>query len=81
MNDQEVAGLRCRTVLAQLSDYMGGGMSAAERSQLEAHVVGCRRCEQFGGVFGRVVRQLRLHLDEPVPTEVEARLRARLEQG
>lgn len=78
--DRTVAGIRCREVLARLSDYLDGDLSPAEAARLEAHIRGCDWCERFGGRMGRVVGALRTALDPPleVPEPVAARLTARL---
>ncbi len=81
--ERELAGLRCVEVLAALSDYLDGGLSEAEVQQLTAHVAECQWCERFGGSFGEAVRALRATLaePEPLPSDVTARLKARLAQG
>lgn len=78
--EREVAGLRCVEVLAALSDYLDGTLSEADVGRMTAHVAGCHWCERFGGSFGAAVRALRATLadPEPLPEDVEARLRARL---
>jgi anti-sigma factor RsiW len=75
-----VSGLRCSEVLADLSEYFDGGLSAERREQLEAHVRGCTVCERFGGRFSEAVTALRRHLAAPVALEEDAarRLRERL---
>ena len=78
--ERMVAGLRCREVLADLSEYLDGGLPAARREQLESHVRGCVYCEQFGGRFSRAVEMLRRHLTTAAPVDpaVRQRLRERL---
>lgn len=78
--EREVAGLRCGQVLAGLTEYLAGGLDAATRTQVEAHVRGCRLCEEFGGEFGRSVRAIRTTVAEPSP-DVLSRLEARLSRG
>lgn len=60
--DREVAGLRCREVLAVLSEYLDGELPRDRRARVEAHVRRCERCERFGGAFGAVVGALRREL-------------------
>ncbi|MBS1153400.1 MAG: hypothetical protein H6Q89_5098 [Myxococcaceae bacterium] len=60
--EKNVAGLQCSQVLAQLSDYLDGRLSQAERQALEAHVGGCDVCERFGGAFAATVAGLKRHL-------------------
>jgi anti-sigma factor RsiW len=78
--DREVAGVRCRDVLADLSAYADGELPPARAAQLEAHVRGCDWCERFGGRFGGVMKAFRDGLGEPAPVagDIRARLRARL---
>ncbi len=78
--DRVVAGIRCRKVLALLSDFVDGDLPDQRRKQILAHVAGCDWCEQFGGRFADTVRRLRVSLKEapPVPEDVADRLSARL---
>jgi anti-sigma factor RsiW len=78
--EREVAGLRCGEVLAGLTEYLAGGLDAATRAKVEAHVQGCSHCERFGGEFGQAVRAIRTSASEPaegVLARLEARLAAR----
>jgi RNA polymerase sigma-70 factor (ECF subfamily) len=57
-----VAGLACGAVLARLSSYVDGELSAEERAQIDGHLRGCGVCERFGGRFSAVVQGLRQDL-------------------
>jgi anti-sigma factor RsiW len=57
--DRIVAGVSCREVLAELSDWVDGDLSADRAAMLGRHVAGCDVCESFGGRFGAVVRRLK----------------------
>lgn len=72
-----VAGMTCGEVLAVLSDFLDGELSAAARENVLQHLRGCNWCEQFGGRFREVVESLRHELQdpEPLPAAVAARLR------
>ena len=72
-----VAGMACGEVLAVLSDFLDGELSAAARENVLQHLRGCDWCEQFGGRFREVVESLRRELQdpEPLPAAVAARLR------
>ena len=76
-----VAGLLCTDVLARLSDFVDGELSAEEVEQVLAHLRGCDWCERFGGQFVEVLAGLRETLGPPdeLDPEVEARLDARLD--
>ncbi len=79
IGEQRVAGLLCSEVLAGLSDYLDGDLAPDVRGSVEAHVRACDACTRFGGRFAETVARLRCSLlDEPVPDDVLARVRARL---
>jgi len=77
-----VAGMSCREVLADLSDYIDGNLTDERVAQIRAHVQDCDWCERFGGEFSAVVKGLRELLAEPEPIDddVEQRLLKRLRQ-
>ncbi len=50
--------LPCGEVLARLSDYLDGALSAEERAKVAAHVERCANCDEFGGAFAVAVRAL-----------------------
>jgi predicted anti-sigma-YlaC factor YlaD len=77
-----VAGITCSGVMEVLSAYADGEVDRNVATQIEAHVAGCRWCEQFGGGFGQMLQTMRTRLAEadPLPTDVESRLRATLAQ-
>ena len=81
--EQEVAGIRCGEVLAELSDYLDGDMSTERRAQVVAHLKGCDVCERFGGAFTAAIHALRQgEVNQPVVESVVfERLMVRLEQG
>ncbi len=54
-----VAGVRCRSVLADLSDYLDGTLAADRLATLQAHLAGCDRCARFGSVAAGVLSALR----------------------
>jgi anti-sigma factor RsiW len=75
--ERVVGGLRCREVLAKLSDYLDGELPAAEVALMEAHVRGCDWCERFGGQFAGSIALLKRELGAPEPLETERALRLR----
>lgn len=80
--DDRVAGVRCRDVLAQLGDYVDGGLEPGARRALEAHVAACNNCAAFGGAYGALVAQLRAQRPPPaLASEVADRLARRLTDG
>lgn len=76
-DEREVAGLTCAQVMAALSDYAEGDVPADVRARIEAHVAGCRQCEQFGAGFTALLAGMRLQLATPDPVDdaVVVRLR------
>lgn len=76
-----MAMMDCKEVLANLSNYVDGEVSAELRVALEEHIAKCRRCRV---VFDTTGKALKIVLDvEPfeVPLAVSARLYARLEKA
>jgi predicted anti-sigma-YlaC factor YlaD len=78
--DTLVAGVRCREVLGELSDYLDGDLSPMRVAQLQAHLTSCDRCTKFGGDVSQALNVLRigLRVPEPLSDEVASRLRARV---
>lgn len=81
--DRDVAGIRCREVLAHLSDYLDGELDDDTRARIEEHLHGCDWCERFGGSFGEVVAALRRQMGAApeLDADVQARLRERLKDA
>jgi anti-sigma factor RsiW len=50
-----------------LSDYAEGDVPADLRARIEAHVAGCRQCEQFGSGFTALLAGMRRALATPDP--------------
>ncbi len=57
--DHLVAGVRCREVLADLSDFLDGVLSEARVATIRAHLEGCSVCARFGADVGSVLTALR----------------------
>lgn len=57
--DRLVAGLRCRDVLADLSEHLDGTLPAERVAAIEAHLAACDTCARFGGTVGALVAALR----------------------
>jgi anti-sigma factor RsiW len=81
--EREAGGLRCREVLAVLSEYLDGELEPAARARVEAHLAECDVCERFGGRFASSVQRLRQALAEPPPPDpaVAEGLRRRLDRA
>jgi anti-sigma factor RsiW len=76
--DTIVAGVRCREVLAELSDYLDGALSPARVQALQAHLGGCDRCARFGGHVATVLEQLRMAPEPESPVDVVDTVLARI---
>ena len=57
--DTVVAGVPCREVLADLSDFLDGALSDERVGQLQAHLGGCDNCARFGGRVAQTLGALR----------------------
>lgn len=57
--DTIVAGVRCREVLADLSDYLDGALPPARVGVLQAHLAECSNCARFGGHIAHTLATLR----------------------
>lgn len=57
--DTVVAGVRCREVLADLSNFVDGELDAERVRELQAHLAECDRCARFGGDVVRLLTALR----------------------
>lgn len=57
--DRLVAGLRCRDVLEDLSEFLDGNLSAERVASIHAHLAACDTCARFGGSVGEIVSALR----------------------
>ncbi len=60
--EHDVGGMRCRDVLAVLSEYVDGDLGPTDRARVESHLRGCAVCERFGGRFAGVVHDVRERL-------------------
>lgn len=76
-DEREVAGLTCSEVMQALSDVVDGDVPAALGARIEAHVAGCRQCEQFGAGFLALLAGMRRQLAAPeaLDDDVVARVR------
>lgn len=78
-------GLTCGQVLARLSDYVDGELSASDHAAVAAHVRDCPDCARFGGAFAAVLDGLRRRLrgtsTEAMDPAVAARLDEALRRG
>ena len=77
--DTVVAGLRCREVLNDLSDFLDGALTDTRVQAIQQHLSGCDRCARFGGEVSRTITALRAVMTTPDP--VDANQVARLRQS
>jgi anti-sigma factor RsiW len=76
--DTVVAGVRCREVLAELSDYLDGTLTAVRLQALQAHLADCDRCARFGGHIAVVLQRLRGGAEAESPVDVVDTVLARI---
>jgi len=78
--DRSVAGVTCREVLFELSDYLDNALSEQRIAQLRAHLDGCTTCLRFGNDVAETLHALRVSAAQPVsiPPRTASALRARL---
>jgi anti-sigma factor RsiW len=78
--ERVIAGLSCRDVLADLSEYLDDQLPSDRRAQIDLHLRGCANCERFGGEFAATIAALRRSLTNPDPLDeaVSRRLHERL---
>lgn len=69
--DTIVAGIRCREVLDDLSEYLDGGLPPERVAAVQAHLAGCDRCARFGGEVSETIEALRAALREPEPMSAQ----------
>jgi anti-sigma factor RsiW len=77
--DTLVAGLRCREVLDDLSDFLDGTLTDTRVQAIQQHLAGCDRCARFGGEVSHTISALRAVMTTPDP--VDANQAARLRQA
>ncbi len=65
--DTMVAGVRCREVLADLSEYMDCTLPVTRVQELRAHLAACDRCTRMGDGVSRLLTALREGLSTPPP--------------
>jgi anti-sigma factor RsiW len=73
-----VAGLRCRDVLEDLSEFLDGGLPPERVAAIHAHLAECETCARFGGSVGEIVSALRAGM--PATTWTDARVGGLLER-
>lgn len=85
--DRLVAGLRCRDVLADLSEYLDGNLGAERVAAIQAHLAECDNCARFGGNVAEIVTALRSEgtraprLDDSALGTLRARLQRAMSTG
>jgi len=71
---------RCRDVEPLLADAVDGGIPAADRARLDAHLAGCARCRQELEAASVMAGELRSLPREELPPFFTSRLLARLDE-
>lgn len=73
-------GRSCRDLVASISDYVGGDLTAARCRQLEAHLADCPCCDRFAESLRRAVAVCRASGATKLPPPVQRRARARIRE-
>jgi len=69
---------RCLGLLAELSSYIDGELSAARCRQIERHLESCPCCDYFAAGLRRAVLVCRQAGQRPLPRAVRQRARERI---
>ena len=69
----------CSRIVALLSDYLDGRLSADVRGDLEQHLGGCTDCTAFVESFRSTVTLLQSLTEDDLPDELRLRLKAFLD--
>lgn len=78
--DTIVAGVRCREVLADLSEYLDGALPPSRVVELQAHLAGCDNCARFGGHVADTLAALRQG-ETPLARDLTTQVLARIGGG
>lgn len=68
--------ITCVSGVELLMDYLDGVVPADVRAAIDGHVAGCRRCAAFVASYCETPRILREATAAPLPSDVEASLKA-----
>ena len=68
----------CRALLEQVSRYLDGDVTAAERRSVEQHLRTCPCCQAMAGSLEHTVAACRKAGAARLPADVRARARARI---
>ena len=72
------AGRDCRDLVAAISDYIDGDLTAARCRDLESHLHACPCCERFADSLKRAVALCQAAGETRLPVAVQRRARARI---
>ena len=71
-------GIVCKSGVELLMEYLEGALAPHVRAAIEAHVVGCPRCEAFVASYRETPRIVRNATRMEMPADLEASLLAAL---
>ena len=75
----EKGTINCDDVVDVMGDYIDGDLTASIKDRIESHMAGCAECREFLRTYSFTVKlAASLRNDDPVPTDVQNRLRASL---
>jgi len=79
MSPRTSAHDRCRNLLEQLSTYVDGDLTGAERRALVLHLKKCPCCQEMADGLRQTVEMCRKAKAARLPADVRARARARID--
>ncbi len=72
--------MTCRELVELLIDFVSDDLPAEHRERLEQHLRRCPPCEAYLASYRMTIRLTRQLPCEPLPPELEARLRSALKE-
>lgn len=72
--------IECRDVRMLLGDYCDGDLPPTLKGRLEGHIAECGCCREMTGEYQLTIRLAKELRDQPVPADVQRRLRRNLNQ-
>jgi anti-sigma factor RsiW len=64
-----VSALTCREVVELLGDYLEDGLSALDRSSVEAHLARCDQCTEYLAQMRETIRLTGMLTEDQVPDD------------
>ena len=72
--------IECRDVMVLLGDYCDNELPPSLKGRLDAHISGCDYCQELKQGYKLTIDLAKELRDQPIPVEVQNRLRRSLNQ-